>query len=87
VAHGGRLADRLVLSKVRAVFRPHRPVVLTGAAPIGNEVLELFAACGLTVLEGYGRKKDLIVTSSGKNISPETTLTHGCWPATCVYAS
>jgi long-chain acyl-CoA synthetase len=50
--HG--VADRLVLAKVRAAFGPRNPVVLTGAAPIGPEVLEFFDACGITVLEGYG---------------------------------
>jgi long-chain acyl-CoA synthetase len=48
------LADRLVLSKVRAVFGPRLEVVLTGAAPIGTEILEFFDACGVLVLEGYG---------------------------------
>ena len=48
------LADRLVLSKVRAVFGPNLQVVLTGAAPIGQELLEFFDACGVLVLEGYG---------------------------------
>ena len=48
------LADRLVLSKVRAVFGPNLQVVLTGAAPIGRELLEFFDACGVLVLEGYG---------------------------------
>jgi long-chain acyl-CoA synthetase len=50
--HG--VADRLVLAKVRAAFGTRNPVVLTGAAPIGPEVLEFFDACGITVLEGYG---------------------------------
>ena len=48
------LADKLVLSKVRAVFGPNLDVVLTGAAPIGQEILEFFDACGVLVLEGYG---------------------------------
>jgi len=48
------VADRLVLSRVRAALGPRNPVVLTGAAPIGLEVLEFFDACGITVLEGYG---------------------------------
>jgi long-chain acyl-CoA synthetase len=48
------LADKLVLSKVRAVFGPNLEVALTGAAPIGQEVLEFFDACGVIVLEGYG---------------------------------
>ena len=48
------LADRLVLSKVRAVFGPNLQVVLTGAAPIGQQLLEFFDGCGVLVLEGYG---------------------------------
>jgi long-chain acyl-CoA synthetase len=48
------LADRLVLSKVRAVFGDGLHLALTGAAPIGAEILEFFDACGVLVLEGYG---------------------------------
>jgi long-chain acyl-CoA synthetase len=48
------IADRLVLSKVRAVFGERIETALTGAAPIGREVLDFFEACGLPVLEGYG---------------------------------
>ena len=48
------LADRLVLSKVRAVFGDGLQLALTGAAPIGAEILEFFDACGVPVLEGYG---------------------------------
>ena len=48
------LADRLVLSKVRALFGGHLELALTGAAPIAREVLEFFDACGVLVLEGYG---------------------------------
>jgi long-chain acyl-CoA synthetase len=48
------LADRLVLSKVRDLFGGRLELALTGAAPIGREVLEFFDACGVLVLEGYG---------------------------------
>ena len=48
------LADRLVLSKVRGLFGPDIRLALTGAAPIAQEVLEFFDACGVLVLEGYG---------------------------------
>ena len=48
------LADRLVLSKVRALFGPDLDMALTGAAPIAPEILEFFDACGILVLEGYG---------------------------------
>jgi len=49
-----RLADRLVLSKVRSVFGPRHELSLVGAAPIAPELLEFFDACGVLVLEGYG---------------------------------
>ena len=48
------LADKLVLSKVRAAFGPNLKVVLTGAAPISKEILDFFDACGVLALEGYG---------------------------------
>jgi long-chain acyl-CoA synthetase len=48
------LADRLVLSKVRGLFGPDIQLALTGAAPIAQDVLEFFDACGVLVLEGYG---------------------------------
>jgi long-chain acyl-CoA synthetase len=49
-----RLADRLVLSKVRGLFGGRIHQAVTGAAPIAPEILEFFDACGLRVLEGYG---------------------------------
>jgi long-chain acyl-CoA synthetase len=48
------LADRLVLSKVRGIFGENLRLALTGAAPIGVEIIEFFDACGVLVLEGYG---------------------------------
>jgi len=49
-----RLADRLVLSKVRTLFGPEHQIALVGAAPVARELLEFFDACGVLVLEGYG---------------------------------
>jgi len=48
------VGDRLALSKVREALGPNHPVLITGAAPIGAEVIEFFYACGVPVLEGYG---------------------------------
>jgi long-chain acyl-CoA synthetase len=48
------LADRLVLSRVRRMFGGRLRLALTGAAPIGRDVLDFFDACGVPVLEGYG---------------------------------
>jgi long-chain acyl-CoA synthetase len=49
-----KLADRLVLSKVRGLFGPDIQLALTGAAPISRAILEFFDACGVLVVEGYG---------------------------------
>ncbi len=49
-----RLADRLVLSKVRGLFGSEHQLALVGAAPVAKELLEFFDACGVLVLEGYG---------------------------------
>jgi long-chain acyl-CoA synthetase len=49
-----RLADRLALARVRALFGERLQMALVGAAPIDRELLEFFDACGVTVLEGYG---------------------------------
>jgi long-chain acyl-CoA synthetase len=48
------VGDKLALSKVRNALGPNDPVLITGAAPIGGEVIEFFYACGVPVLEGYG---------------------------------
>ncbi len=49
-----RLADRLVLSKVRDLFGGRLELAVTAAAPIGAEVLEFFDACGILLLEAWG---------------------------------
>jgi len=49
-----RLADALMLSKVRRIFGGRLQLALVGAAPVARDLLEFFDACGVTVLEGYG---------------------------------
>ncbi|HET8952875.1 MAG TPA: AMP-binding protein, partial [Solirubrobacteraceae bacterium] len=49
-----KLADRLVLHKVRALFGDRLRLAMSGAAPIAADVLEFFDAAGITVLEGWG---------------------------------
>ncbi len=49
------LADKLVLSKLRARLGLSRAqVLLSGSAPLDSEVHAFFLACGLTLLEAYG---------------------------------
>jgi len=59
-----RLADRLVLRRVRsALGLDQARYVASGAAPIAADVLRLFAALGLEVLEIYGQTENCGLTS------------------------
>ena len=49
-----KLADKLVLSKIRDLFGGRVRLCVTGAAPINPEILEFFWAAGVLILEGYG---------------------------------
>jgi len=49
-----KLADKLVLSKIRALFGGNIRVCVTGAAPINPEILRFFDAAGVLILEGFG---------------------------------
>jgi long-chain acyl-CoA synthetase len=49
-----RLADRLVLSKVRAQLGGRLRIGFSGGAPLAKEICEFFHAVGILVLEGYG---------------------------------
>ena len=49
-----RVADRLVFSKVRARLGGRLRVGVSGAAPLGLDVLEFFNSLGMLVIEGYG---------------------------------
>jgi long-chain acyl-CoA synthetase len=47
-------ADEEMYIKVRAIFGGNIKQAVTGAAPIAQEILEFFYACGVLVLEGWG---------------------------------
>lgn len=49
-----RIADRLVFSKIRAKLGGNIRLTVSGGAPLNPELCELFHACGIKVLEGYG---------------------------------
>ncbi|MEL6181502.1 MAG: AMP-binding protein, partial [Myxococcota bacterium] len=50
-----KIADKLVLSKLRARLGMDRTVaLLSGSAPLDAEVQTFFMACGLELYEGYG---------------------------------
>ncbi len=47
-------ADAAVFQNVRNIFGGRIKQAVTGAAPIAQEILEFFYACGVLVLEGWG---------------------------------
>ncbi|HEX7002714.1 MAG TPA: long-chain fatty acid--CoA ligase [Trueperaceae bacterium] len=49
-----KLADRLVLSKWREALGGRMRNVIVGAAPLRSELVNLFGAAGVNVLQGYG---------------------------------
>jgi long-chain acyl-CoA synthetase len=57
------LADKLVLSKVRALFGGRIRVAITGAAPIDEEIIAFFHAAGVWVMEGYGMTETSAVST------------------------
>ncbi len=59
------VADKLVLSKVRARFGNRIKFAITGGAPLAKELMEWFHGTGLVVLEGYG----LTETTAASNLT------------------
>ena len=47
-------ADAALFQNVRNIFGGNIKQAVTGAAPIAQEILEFFYACGVLVLEGWG---------------------------------
>ena len=60
-----RIADRLVFSKVRERLGGRMRLGISGAAPLGIDVLEFFHSLGMLVIEGYG----LTETSSSLSVN------------------
>ncbi len=56
------IADKLVFSKLRAVFGGRVRYFVTGAAPIAPEILEFFWAAGFPIFEAYGMTESTVVT-------------------------
>jgi len=56
-------ADEKIFKSVRAIFGGRVRQAVTGAAPIGKEILEFFYACGIPVLEGYGMTETATVAT------------------------
>ena len=57
-----KIADRVVFTKVRARLGGRIRVAASGAAPLGKELGEFFAAIGMPIVEGYGLTETGVVS-------------------------
>jgi len=57
---GWRLADRLVLARLRAAFGGEIRYLVSGSAPMPRWMLDWFDAIGLPVYEAYGVSEDVV---------------------------
>ena len=57
-------AEEQLFANVRSIFGGHLKQAVTGAAPIGKEILEFFYGAGVPVLEGYGMTETATVATS-----------------------
>jgi len=60
-----KIADKLVLEKLRERIGPNLRIIVSGGAPATREVLTFFNAVGINTLEGYG----LTETSAPTNVN------------------
>jgi long-chain acyl-CoA synthetase len=56
------MADRLVLSDVKARFGGRIRFFISGGAPLSKEIAEFFHSCDLLILEGYGLTESCAAT-------------------------
>ena len=68
-----RIADALVLSKIRERFGGRIRFLISGSAPLDQELARWFHAVGILVLEGYG----LTETAAGSCFNTPTALRFG----------
>ena len=66
-------ADEELFKNVRNVFGGRMRQATSGAAPIAQEILEFFYACGVPVLEGYGMTE----TATASTVSTQDAYKFG----------
>ncbi|BCJ40329.1 AMP-dependent synthetase [Actinoplanes ianthinogenes] len=66
-----RVADRLVLAKIRARFGGRMRYFISGAAALSPDIARWFGAVGLPIAEGYGLTESCATTIFNRPDSPE----------------
>ncbi|MBW6435476.1 long-chain fatty acid--CoA ligase [Actinoplanes hulinensis] len=69
--HRNVLADRLVLSKVRARFGGRMRFFISGAAALSPDIAAWFGAVGLPIAEGYGMTETCATTVFNRPEAPD----------------
>jgi long-chain acyl-CoA synthetase len=59
-----KLADNEFFEDIRGLFGGRLRLAQTGAAPVAQEMLEFFDACGVPIMEGYGATETSAVVST-----------------------
>jgi len=63
---GYRIAERLVLRRLRGVMGGNIQYLISGSAPMPNWLLERFHAMGLLILEAYGMSENIIPVAANR---------------------
>ncbi len=58
-----KLANKLVFSKIQALFGNRLVFAVSGAAPLNKAIAEFFHACGILILEGIGMTENTSFTN------------------------
>ncbi|WP_370737661.1 AMP-dependent synthetase/ligase [Actinomyces minihominis] len=49
-----RVADALVLRKIRAILGPNLTTIISGGAPLSSELADFYRGLGISLIQGYG---------------------------------